>query len=431
MRLKYATVSILMLAIIISALCFVPIKKSGGQENRTLATFEMVLNPEVDSVVYRESALERFEEAMTDQFYLRDRAINTYLLIDNWSSKFVNGLWKLVKSGDEYSFTTIGDYAQIDGSDYIINVPEYGYVDDGKIQIHINQIEQIHDKFPSIRFYSYYVTQANETSWFDEYLGTSVSSVYDQVEMLLPKYVKSDRLKYYNLEDYENCHYASDHHWNHNGVRRGYEDIFSMMQKDLGFSALKTPIKEWSYSDLFDFRYRGSYARRLGELYDGSDDFSAYEYSLPDRKIYAIDPLTFKEISLKEIGLFDEYTKGEIDNTLDHYIAYYGRGIPYEGEEVYGEGNAIYMIQNKRPETKHNLLIYGDSYNRALRDVLASHFDTTLYFQRDIMENYDDVCIDKLIEKYDIDVFLISGNSSIWTTDEYVFDFSWNEGDAY
>ena len=82
------------------------------------------------------------------------------------------------------------------------------------------------------------------------------------------------------------------------------------------------------------------------------------------------------------------------------------------------------MIRNTNPETMHNLLIYGDSYNRAIRDTLASHFDTTLYFQRDILENYDKVYLDQLIEKYNIDVILFGGNRSIWTTDQYVFEFS-------
>lgn len=198
------------------------------------------------------------------------------------------------------------------------------------------------------------------------------------------------------------------------------------MKHDLGLSKVKTPIKEWNYSELYNFQFIGSYGRRLGELYDGSDEFCALEYVLPERKIYAINPVTFEEIPLKELGLFNEYITGKIDTSLDHYIVYYGTGIPEIGDELYSESNAIYKIENMEPETRHNLLIYGDSYNRAVRDVLASHFNTTLYFQRDIFENYENVYIDELINKYDIDVILIGGNKSIWTTDNYVFDFSVN-----
>jgi len=247
------------------------------------------------------------------------------------------------------------------------------------------------------------------------------------VESILPDYVVSSRFLYEDLEDYKHCHYASDHHWNHYGARRGYENIYSMMRKDLELSTVRTPVKEWRFSELFEFEYRGSFSRRLGEMYVGTDEFSVFEYELPEREIYAVDPETFEEIPLKSIGLYDEYTNGTIEADSDHYIFYYGTGTPKSGEQIYREYNAIYLIKNIKPDTKHNLLIYGDSYNRAIRDVLASHFGTTIYFQRDILENYEDVYLDSLIERYDIDVILFSGNESIWTTDSYVFDFYFEE----
>jgi hypothetical protein len=384
----------------------------------------MVLKPDIESVVYSDSMLERFEVAMKDQFYFRDNFIISYLSIDNLCTVVSKSIFANSDNFQrQYSYTVIGDYAEIDGTEYLMRIPEVEVVTDATIQIHMNQIEYIHQKYPKIRFYSYYVTQVDETGWFNNYLGTEVSSLYDQVEAILPEYVRSGRLQYDDLEDYKHCHYASDHHWNHIGARRGYEDIYGIMKRDLGLSDVKTPVKEWHFSELYDYRYVGSFARRLGELYSGEDNFSAYEYNLGERKIFAINPETFEEIQLRELGLFNEYAAGEVDTSLDHYIAYYGRGIPESGNEIYGDNNAIYLIKNEEPETSHNLLIYGDSYNRAIRDVLASHFDTTLYFQRDILVNYEDVFIDELIEEYDIDVILYSGNKSIWTTDSYVFDF--------
>lgn len=305
-----------------------------------------------------------------------------------------------------------------------MNVPSTKNIPDDSIMIHIDQIKKLHGLFPEIKFYWYYVTQVNETGWFDDYIGVETFDLYSKVKTLLPDYVKTDRLLYKSLEDYEDCHYASDHHWNHKGVKRGYEDIYGLMADDLGLSDVRIPCKEWNYSELYNFKYYGSFARRLGSMYSGCDDFCAYEYNIPDRDVFAVSPETFEEIPLLELGLFEEYSTGHFDKSQDHYIAYYGYGIPKEGNEIYREGNAIYLIKNKKTYTGHNLLIYGDSYNRALRDVLASHFDTTLYFQRDIIENYDNVYIDELIEKYNIDVVLYGGNSDIWTIDEYMFDFS-------
>lgn len=394
-------------------------------ENRKLATFQMVLSPDEKSITYQESGLERFEAAMKDQFHYRSNVIAFYYMMDLQLSRFSKSLfYQPIKGNQQYSYTIVGDYAQIDGTDYMINMPETERVEDATIQIHVEQIEKIHKLFPNIRFYSYYVTQANETGWFNSFLGTSVPSISAQIKDLLPPYVTVGMLEYEDLNDYEHCHYASDHHWNHYGMRRGYEDIYSMMREELHLSPVRTPVYEWNYSEIYQFNYRGSFARTIGDLYTGVDEFAAFEYDLPKRDIYAIDPESFEEIPLKELGLYNEYVNGEINTKADHYIAYYGRGIPMEGDLVYGEGNAIYMIRNTNPETMHNLLIYGDSYNRGIRDNLASHFNTTLYFQRDILENYDKVYLDQLIEKYNIDVFLLAGNSSIWTTDQYVFEFS-------
>lgn len=423
MKLKSFTLALPILLFLMMCLCF--IGNTDTLENRKLATFQMVINPDEKSVIYQDSVLERFEAAMKDQIYFRSNAIALFLQVDSKLSRLAKDVMMQYSTKEnQYSYTSIGEYALIDGTDYVINLPDVERVADETIQIHVDQMERLHQLFPGIRFYSYYVTQANETGWFNDFLGNNVPNLYSQVEELLPGYVKSDRFKYEDLNDYEHCHYASDHHWNHYGARRGYEDIYSMMQEDLGLSLVKIPVKEWNFSELFDFKYHGSFARRLGKIYAGFDEFAAFEYELPNRDVYAINPATFDEIPLKEIGLFNEYVNGDIDTTIDHYIAYYGKGIPKKGDVIYGEGNALYLIRNKNMDTKHNLLIYGDSYNRAIRDVLAAHFGTTLYFQRDILENYDDVFIDQLIEKYNIDVVLFGGNSSIWTTDSYVFDFS-------
>ena len=84
-----------------------------------------------------------------------------------------------------------------------------------------------------------------------------------------------------------------------------------MMREDLHLSPVRTPVYEWNYSEIYHFKYRGSFARTLGDLYTRVDEFAAFEYDLPKRDIYAIDPERFEEIPLKELGLFNEYVNGE------------------------------------------------------------------------------------------------------------------------
>lgn len=145
-----------------SCLCF--LGNTTTMENRTLATFGMVLKPNPESVVYFDLPLERFEAAMKDQFKLRDNFISVYLHIDNTMSKLSKSLFFNANSlNQQYSYTIIGNYAQIDGTKYIMNIPRTDKVSKPSIQLHVDQIKKLHQMYPNIKFYSYYVTQADET----------------------------------------------------------------------------------------------------------------------------------------------------------------------------------------------------------------------------------------------------------------------------
>lgn len=424
MKTKGITLLALVVIIILSIMCFVKNRESDGNENRTLATYKMVFRPIKDSVVYKKTPIERFEVALKDQFLFRRIPIVLSLKLDEFLSSWSVSILRKKLGPNQYTFTRIGDYIRISSTDYLSNKVVVDSYNDEKLQIHIDQIIKIHSLYPSIRMYVYQVTQANQTGWFNDFLGVKIPDLFNQLCHLLPSYVKYNHLVYSNLRDYMTNHYKSDHHWNHEGIRRGYNDIYDMMKNDLQLSEKRSPVKQVNFSELYDFKYAGSFARNLGDAYFGRDDFIAYIYNLPDAEKYAIDPKTFEEVPLRSLGLQEDYLNGNINLTVDCYQAYYGFGIGASDSKIYSEGNAIYLIKTKKPETEHNLLIYGDSYNRAFRDVLSSHFKTTIYFQRDIMENYENVYLNDLIEKYKIDTILFSSGGDIWVTDNYVFSFS-------
>lgn len=75
MKLRVSVFAILF----IEAICLVSYflhgtKEISELENRTLMNFDMVVNnpPTEGSIVYKETASERFEEALKDQFFGRD-----------------------------------------------------------------------------------------------------------------------------------------------------------------------------------------------------------------------------------------------------------------------------------------------------------------------------------------------------------------------
>jgi len=157
MRTKPLLLVVLIFLLALGILGVIGNNHSSSLENRTLANFSMVLNPDMDSIVYRDSALERFEEAMKDQFYFRKEAISARLNIDNVLSVVSKGLLNIGIDCNKYSYTAIGDYAQIDGTNYIMNIPNTRRVSDDVILLHTEQIESLHRMYPNIRFYSYYV----------------------------------------------------------------------------------------------------------------------------------------------------------------------------------------------------------------------------------------------------------------------------------
>ena len=451
---KYKSTSLIAFAILLLCLCsyFFPSLRMTSSENRTMATFYMILHPETDSVVYHESPVERLDAALSDQFPFRELVVKKYLRMFNAAENSAYEAVSLLaeqqqpsqqqeqpqeqiqeqqqeqqqpqEQKNRYVLHSIGSYELIEDTGYITLRPQTDPMDAEIVQRRTEQLEIIHEEYPDIGIYTYYVTQAFDTPWFNDFLGTTAADHYQEILDALPDYIRSDHLQYRDLDDYMEIHYQTDHHWNHRGARRGYEDVYAMMSEELDLGGMRVPTKENEVSETYGFVYLGSYGRSLGELYDkGYDAFSFYEYDLPKRETAVIDPDTLKEIKTAEVGLYDEYQRGEINKAVgaDHYITMYGYAADAKGNR-YSDDQYPFVIRNSEGNGL-NLVITGDSYGRALRDVLASHFDTTVYLDYRTLSK---VPIDYIIEKYDIDVLLICSHTSMWNDEEYLFTFRGN-----
>ena len=114
MKTKSMPVITALLLIILGVLCFIDKSSIDNYENRTLADYSMVFNPDVNSITYRDNVIERFEEAMKDQFFLRNDFITSYLYINNMLSNIsVRLLYVPSNDKKQYSYTEIGDYINI------------------------------------------------------------------------------------------------------------------------------------------------------------------------------------------------------------------------------------------------------------------------------------------------------------------------------
>ena len=137
-----------------------------------------------------------------------------------------------------------------------------------------------------------------------------------------------------------------------------------------------------------------------------------------------INPDTLDEIEVLEIGLYNEYLRGDINKDVgtDHYITMYGNALDIN-DNRYGDSSYPFIIRSSNSNGL-NLIITGDSYARAMRDVLASHFYTTVYLDYRTLSK---IPIDYIIEQYDIDVLLICSHTSMWRSEEYLFTFMGDE----
>ena len=431
-------------------------------ENRTLMTFDMVIKnpPSEDSIVYKATASERFEEALKDQFFGRDwvslHYANYTALLENTYSKTRRGISAIFNSksylsdssdenievdydrwpvyglprleifpDQDYSLSKIGNLFSLNDTDYIFDSPIVNEPDSIQLEAHSNQIEHIHELYPDIRFYSYFVSSLSSSKWFDYELGYETPDYFESIAQAMPEYMKVKRLIYHDDEEYEKMFYKSDHHWCYGGFMQGYEDIYSMISNDYNnLSPLKTPEKIWNFTELNGVEYRGSRANNLQELYSGYDEFIVPEYDLGSRICYSINLENGEETPVT-LCLWDTYKDGKMskDRYYDHYIGFYYSAFDNDGNDL---SNEYYLIRNENLNTGHNLLLVTDSTGRAIRDVLGSHFDSEVYLD---YRNMQYVKVDEIIEKYNIDTIVMNGLGAVWTGQEYSFHFTDGFGD--
>lgn len=325
----------------------------------------------------------------------------------------------------QYEYTNLGSFALYNGTDYVGARPSKSNVQQASVQKHVNQYEKLLSVYPDLKFYSYFVTQIQDTPWFTDFYGP-YQDKHETIAQYLPEWVTVGRLTFKDFADYQDCYFKSDHHWAYKGSERGYQDVYNMMSKELDLSPMKYPIKTWNFSELFGIEYRGSRANNLQSAYNGYDEFIAYEYELGERETFVlrVDDYT-REIPVT-MGLWEKYKKGEINKGryFDHYISFYGQSYDASGRK-YADSSELYVIKNNNG-AEHSLLMVCDSTQRPYRDVLGSHFKNVVTLDYRILTK---VPVDYLIETYDIDVILCGGQTFAWSgSNSYLFTFSENFG---
>lgn len=285
-------------------------------------------------------------------------------------------------------------------SNYIVEYPflTNDYFD-VSIKNRISNYNAIAKSNPDIKIYIYQATNARDTIWFDSanYIEGAVPAYNKQLFEAIDDSITFKNMQYGNWYQYRLQNYRTDHHWNVFGAYHGYIDIIDMLKKD--FSEIKNAKTPKSYY-CSNVQFHGSLADNNPENYDTICEF---EYNLPEYTI------TLNGNEVEEYGNRSTYksTVEDTDPSINHYREFFGKD---SAEVIYQSGN----------KTGLNALIISDSYSNAIKPVLSSHFDTTVYIDlRHYLGEYDEFFnLAKYHDKYDFDIIIYLGGFYTTIMDE-------------
>ena len=294
-----------------------------------------------------------------------------------------------LKAVDNNIYKKIGKYYLVD--DYLtslfIPVEKVTKALDEKINI-FNKIQEQNKK---VDFYVFYAESDRDIN----FINNNKSNTYEYIKKNLNSKIKSSLLEINSLDEFKKLYYRTDHHWNYEGSYAAYKNIIKLI---LGESEkILEPNKKLSFTSIFD----GSQARDLGGVLYFNEPFNAYDFSFEEHDVYTnrkkVDNIVDRE---------------GIKNNNPKYIKY---------ADWYGTDYGLleYDFKNNK---KDNLLILGDSYDNAINELIASHFNKTYnvdlrHFERSMGKAFD---INEFIKEYDIDKVLYVGSYIYYTYPDFV-----------
>lgn len=179
-------------------------------------------------------------------------------------------------------------------------------------------------------------------------------------------------LQFDTYEEFKQYYYKTDHHWNHLGQYRGYQDIIKL----LGINNPAEPAESVTNHEY----YFGSRARD-SRYYDIEEEFIYYRFDLPDHDTYINGKVA------KQYGHQDDYSLHPYESTrlFNHYSYVFG------GD--YGE-----VVFDYHKPAEDNLLIISNSFDNPIVSLIAQHFNKT--YAVDPRHYQDSIGKEFVISKY-------------------------------
>ena len=329
------------------------------------------------------SIQDNYELAYADQI-----PFSSTLKLTNNTVSFRSKLWFL-NNFDNSVYKKISDLNIVEDCLLYDYVPTSEIVDE--LDKKITNINKIEEANKNKKFYVFYF----ETDRDINIENNDKSSNYEYLKKGLNSKIKTSLLDINSLNDYKKYFYQTDHHWNYKGSYEAYKRIIQMILGDS--EKVIVPNKLVTFNSIFD----GSKARSLGAVKYYNEKFSAYDFTLAKHDYYK---------NGQKVDFIAD-TKTLINNN-PQYISY---------GNWYGNDYGLLEYDYKNTK-KDNLLILGDSYDNAIGELVASHFNKTYivdlrHYKKSMDKEFN---INEFIKENEIDKILIVGGYIYFTYEDFI-----------
>jgi len=336
-----------------------------------------------------QSFQDSIEDALSDQIPLAEKAKAAYnLATSGYLNRVLSPIIKLAppKYVPYSSLWLFGD------ENIVYPSQKFHYVE-GILNDRAELLNSVFEKNPGFDFYVYYVEKDTDINFET---GEKIATREHIVSQLNIPEENKGRFEVDSFDTFKEYFYKTDHHWNYKGSYKAYTECLSLLGID---EEPLEPIEEVNLG-----KFSGSKGSAVGAGLDQfSDDLIVYTFYLPERTISsngaALDSYT------ASIDKFDD------KDAVISYAAYYGTDI---GELIFSTGD----------ESKENIVIIGESYDNAILELLAGHFNNIYsidlrHYERTVGEKF---VLSEYTEGKDIDKVLLIGNSDFFTDDDFIME---------
>lgn len=324
------------------------------------------------------------ELAFSDQTMFSEIIKKGYNFLSNSTTSSISNI--ILKNHCSNNYINLGN--SIVTFDCDNNIVYYeSYVDYSK-EDYDNRISNINNTIEgtNIPVYIYYIEKDTDINFATNTKTDIYEYLYNNI-----KTNKLYRFEINNFDEFKNYFYKTDHHWNYKGSYEAYLQLVDILTEEDAIVPNSTICLNKNFS--------GSKASYSGASLLYKEEFCAYQFNYPDYEI---------KINGKE-GNYGNH-KYHISNPNENvtYGSFYG----------FDDGEIIFDTKNNDQE---NILIIGESYDNAILNLLAAHFNKTYSIDLRNYERENEKKFNYLeyIKENNIDKVLLIGNRDFFTMKEF------------